>query len=325
MAVPTVDTVAPGGVIDLSASPAGALDDAAFDALFSDTPNVVVAPAPAQPAAPIQQSDTSQQPTVTQTQPQTQPPPTPQTSSQPFLKGEKSVYNSADAAIAGINQKDALIEQLRQRYALTTGIDPITGQPVGQPVVQQGPTDYYSDPNKYLNDLIAAGKEADPAQAAAKYRDVQAQFVRDTLKPLQPIVSQYTRQTALQNLQSQSPELKDVGTFIGTPTYQKALDLNPDLKQAIAISESDFRFSDRLPGLYKLAYLAGQGMQMPDLIKAAQQQPAPQIPSQQPIRTTAQPTTPSMPQQTARPSMRDINGIRATIQEMEARGHKLEF
>lgn len=321
MAVPTVDTVAPGGVIDLSKSPAGALDDATFDALFSDQPNVVVAPA--QPVAPVQ-TDTTPQPTVPQTQPQTQQP-TPQTSSQPFLKGDKSVYNSADAAIAGINQKDALIEQLRQRYALTTGIDPITGQPVGQTPVQQGPADYYTDPNKYLNDLIAAGKEADPTQAAAKYRDVQAQFVRDTLKPLQPIVSQYTRQNAIQALQSQNPELKDAATFIGTPTYQKTLELNPDLKQAIAISESDFRFSDRLPGLYKLAFFAGQGMQTPDLIKAAQQQPAPQIPSQQPIRTTAQPTTPSMPSPTARPSMRDISGIRATIADMEARGHKLEF
>src|SRR5271170_2152219 len=142
------------GTVDLSDAPAG-LDDSTFDSLFpSDGRNAVTAPQ-AQPQ--VQQTVQSQQPVVTQAQPAAQ---VTSPANQPFIKGDKSVYNTAEAAIQGINQKDALIETLRQRYALTTGIDPITGQPVTQsntPIVPQVP-DYNQDPRLYMQDLYKAAQ-----------------------------------------------------------------------------------------------------------------------------------------------------------------------
>src|SRR5690348_16003975 len=74
-------------------------------------------------------------------QPPVTPPPTPE-----FLKTSTgTVYKSADEAIKGIEHKDTLIEQLRQRYILERGIDPITNQPV-QPA-SQAPAPYTQDPN----------------------------------------------------------------------------------------------------------------------------------------------------------------------------------
>jgi hypothetical protein len=302
VADPNIDQIAPGGVIQLNNSPAP-LDDATFDSLFptdgsSATPAAQpqAAPgttpaAPAQPAAPASTPNDS-----------------------PYLTGAHSVYKTPEAAIEGINQKDQLIETLRQRYALTTGIDPISGQPVGQaPVAQQN--NYYEDPQRYLTDLYAAAK-AGPQQ----YRDVQAKFMMDTLAPIAPAITRMAREQALDTLKSDIP---DAPAVIGTPAYQKALDQNPELKQAIATAEGDFRFHSRLPGLYKIAYLTSQGTQLPDLLKAnvtAQ----PKIPLAAP-RPTMTPGTPSPATQTARPNMKTIEGIRAIIADAESRGAKLDF
>jgi hypothetical protein len=204
---------------------------------------------------------------------------------------------------------------LRQRYALTTGIDPITNQPVQAQPVPQG-TDYYQDPQKYLSDLYTAAK-AGPEQ----YRDVQAKFLMDTLSPIAPAITRLAREQALDSLKTEIP---DAPAVIGTPSYLKSLDANPQLKEAILTAESDFRFHSRLPGLYKIAYLASQGSQLPEILKAQalaqpQNQPAPQA------RPTMQPNTPAPPQQTTRPNLRTLEGIRATIAEAESRGAKLDF
>jgi hypothetical protein len=244
---------------------------------------------------------------------------------QPFLKGDHSVYNSSEDATKGLNEKDALIEQLRQRYALTTGIDPITGKPVvaqGQP---QDTVDYYQQPDQYLDALYNAAKKGGPEA----YMDVQAKFLFDALKPLQPVIQKAARDQAAESLALEVPAAKG---FVGTANYNKALELNPTLKQAIATSESDQRFHSQLPGLYKLAYHAAQGMQLPELLKAQATQTqttqqTQQVPHQQPqqVRTTVSATTPSPASQTARPTFQTIEGIRATIADMEARGVKLDL
>lgn len=300
---PTADQIAPNGVVQLNNPPA-ALDDATFDSLFptdgvGSTPAAQpqAAPTGTTPAAPAQPVAPVAQPTDA-----------------PYLQGQRSVYKTPEAAVEGINQKDALIDQLRQRYALTTGIDPITNQPIQQQPVLQG-TNYYEDPQKYLTDLYDAAK-AGPSQ----YRDVQAKFLMDTLSPIAPAITRLAREQAMDSLKSEIP---DAPSYIGTQPYQKALDSNPQLKEAILTAEGDFRFHSRLPGLYKIAYLAGQGTQLPDILKAnATVQP--QTPPAQP-RPTMQPTTSSPPQQTARPNMKTIEGLRAIIQEAEARGAKLDF
>lgn len=303
MTVTSVDQVAPGGVIQLNDSPAP-LDDATFDSLFPTDGSG------ATPAAQPQSAPAGTTPAAT-----AQPPaPVAQPTDTPYLQGTKSIYKTPEAAVEGINQKDALIDQLRQRYALTTGIDPITNQPIQAQPVPQG-TNYYEDPQKYLTDLYDAAK-AGPNQ----YRDVQAKFLMDTLSPIAPAITKLARDQALETLKSEIP---DAPAFIGTPVYQKALEQNPELKNAITTAESDFRFHSRLPGLYKIAYYTGQGTQLPELLKAqAQAQPQNQP---APVRPTMQPSTSSPPTQTARPSLRTIDGIRAVIQEAEARGAKLEF
>lgn len=302
--MPDINTVAPNGTVNLSDAPAG-LDDATFDSLFPAEATTTVIPAPQTQPTPQPENPPAPSP---QAQPVTQP-------SAPFLRGDKSVYNTPEAALQGINQKDALIEQLRQRYALTTGIDPITGQPIGQAQPQQD-QDYFNNPSKYMADLYTAAK-ANPEA----YRDVQAKFFMDTLKPLQPLMQRVAREQALETL---SAEVKEAPAFIGTPAYKKALDSNTELKDAIAVAETDYKFHSRLPALYKLAYLTGQGMQLPELLRA-NAAPQPQSQTTPAPRPTVQPTTPNMPTATARPSFKTLDGIRAVIADAEARGATLDF
>src|SRR5882757_8785431 len=100
MPEPTLDSIAPGGVVQLTQSPAG-LDDATFDSLFPAEPS--------QPLQPVQQATATQGTQQTQ---QTQQPVTQQTQNDFFLKGDKSVYKSKEDAVRGLNEKDSLIEQL---------------------------------------------------------------------------------------------------------------------------------------------------------------------------------------------------------------------
>jgi hypothetical protein len=306
MPEPTVDQVAPGGTIDLSKAPAG-LDDATFDSLFpADGVSTVV-----QPVQQANQGTNQNQPQV-----QTQTQPAQQTQSEYFLKGNKSVYKTPEAAVEGINNKDAIIEQLRQRYALTTGIDPLTGQPVGPSSGPVASDDYAQNPNKYLDDLYAAAKKGEP-QA---YTQVQQKLIMDTLKPFAPVLGNMAKAQAVETIGKENPE---AAKFVASPDFQKTMEANPDLASAVATAESDSRFYSRLPGLYKLAYLAGQGMQLPALLKAQ----TPQTQSQtQPVRTTAQPTTLNPSTEAAKqPSFKNLDGIRATIKDLEARGARLDF
>lgn len=305
-----LDNVAPGGVVQLNNPPAG-LDDAAFDSLFpADSASVKVAPTT--PAGNTQQTQTTQ---TNQQQTST---------TQDFvLKGDTSVYKSIEDATKGINEKDALISQLRQRYALTTGIDPITGQPVGAQPQQPVEPDYFQDPDLYLKNLYEAAKTSPSA-----YRDAQAKFVMDTLKPLQPLVQKLARDSAIQSVATDIPKISE---FIGSAAYAKALETNSELKGAIATAETDQRFHSRLGGLYKLAFFTAQGQSLPELL-AAQAKTAAATTSQtatttQPtqVRTTTQPTTTAAPTTTTRPTLRNLEGIRATIAQMEANGAKLDF
>lgn len=290
--------VAPGGIVQLNDSP-GALDDATFDSLFpaeSSTPRVA--------QQPTQQGTQAAPPAATQT---TQ-------TNEAYLKGDRSVYRTAEAAIEGINQKDALIEQLRTRYALTTGIDPITGQAVGA-AQQHVELDYAQNPQQYLTDLYEASKKG-----PQDYASVQQKFIMDTLKPVQPFVQNSVRQQAIATVSKDNPE---ISKFLESPAYQATLDANEDLKNAITSAETDSRFYSRLPNLMKLAHLAGQGMQVPELLKAKAAQTQNLPPAQ--VRTTTQQTTPAPAQRTTQPNMKSIDGIRAIIANAEANGAKLEF
>src|SRR5271166_354558 len=237
-----LDKVAPGGVVQLHDAP-GSLDDEAFDSMFPAEPR--------QLQTPVQQ--TVVQPAGTTPQSQTQEQIDAQ--NQYYLKADKTVYKTADEAIKGINHKDeiiardkATIEQLRQRYVLTTGIDPITGQPVGQPQQTNAQSlDYSRNPDKYLDDLAKAAQGGKPSD----YAQVQGKFIDDRLAPLAPLIAQVARQQAITEASKINPE---IGKFVGTEQYDKTMQYNPDLANAIATAEQNSQFHSRLPGLYKLAH-----------------------------------------------------------------------
>lgn len=222
---------------------------------------------------------------------------------EPFLKAGDSVYNSREAAEEGTRQKDALIAQLRQQYALTTGIDPISRQPIvaNSP---QATDNYQLNPKKYFEDLQKSKTPEDLAQ-------VQQKFVMDTIQPYVPSIASVTRTQARQQVEAEIP---DFTNFYGTPDFRKTLETTPSLKEAIETAEGDVRFHTRLPDLYKTAYLVNKGIQLPELLK---KQAAPQNPSQTPttnLPTTVAPTETSAPQ---RPSLTTSAGRKAIIDQFE--------
>lgn len=310
MATPasTLSQVAPNGSIDLSGSP-NTLDDATFDSLFP-------ADGPAPTVAPATQPQPNTQPNVAPSTPS--PAPVAQPQPQPdqyFLKGRTSVYKTVEEAQRGVDEKDAVIEQMRQRYALVTGIDPLTGKPLNAAAPVQD-NNYQTNPNQYLNDLVEAAKTGQP-QA---YTNVQTKFINDTLAPIAPLVERAAKEQAMESLAREYP---DAPKFIGTAPYQRALEANNELKEAITVAEHDLRFHSRLPGLYKIAYLTGQGLQLPEILRANQPQnstkPAPTRP------TTANPSTIPAPTTGKAPTFKTMDGIKATIAEMEGKGVSLEF
>lgn len=294
--------------VNLSDSPA-TLDDLTLDSLFPAEPGITGQPAttpnptPETTAAPAAPAEPATTPAA---------PPAP-AADEPFIQGSKSVYKSREAAVEGINQKDALIEQLRQRYVLATGIDPVTGQTATQSgavgPASQTPISYTGDPKRYVDDLVEAVKSGDPA----RYRDTQIKLLFDALEPLAPVIVDSARQQAMARVEKEVSGFRD---FYGTGDYQKALEANPELRDAIALSESDFRFNSRLPGLYKLAYAAAQGMRLPELLKAQQGQQPPSAPA----RTTTPATTPEPPQPAPKPDLQTADGRKAIIEAAERKG-----
>lgn len=302
-----LDQVAPGGVVQLQNSPAS-LDDSAWDSLFSTNPT---------PATP--QAQPATQPVENGAAPASTTPAAPAQPAQPeyFLKGEESVYKTPEDAVKGVNHKDAQLRDLRTRYALVTGIDPLTGKPVqGGVQPQNQPQSYSQNPSQYLTDLYDAAKAGKPDA----YVEVQRRLIQETLQPYAPQIQQLTKNQALDTLSKDNAE---AAKFVGTPGYQKTLEVSPDLANAIAAAESVPEHAPRLPALYKLAHLAGQGLQLPELLKQNTAQIQTTTPTQG--RPTATSTSLSPATTTTKPSFGTMAGIKATIADMEARGAKLDF
>jgi len=149
---------------------------------------------------------------------------------------------------------------------------------------------------------------------------VQQKFQMDNLKGIMPTIQASVKQQAIQNVAKEIPEFDK---FYGSASYNKALESVDLLKDAISQAEADTKLSGQLPKLYKVAYLVTQGVQLPELLKANQTQQSQQTQTQ--TRTTISPTTTSIPNTTAKPSLRTLEGIRATIADAEARGVSFEF
>jgi len=280
--------------VDLSAAHA-VLDDAqTLDSLFPAEPATAMATTvPSVPATNV----TTTAPPATQT-------PVPD---EPFLKGNESVYKTREAAQRGLDEKDALIKQLRQSYSLATGVDPITKQPINA-IAPQGNESYVLNPKKYVADL----QEAKSPEQLAK---VQQKFVFDTFQPIAPAISSMTKNAAIKQV---ADSLPDFGTFYGGAEYKATLDANPDLKEAVEMAESDLAFHPRLAGLLKLTYLTNKGMQLPELLKKAST-PQPQAPT----RATLTPSTSAPTEFTTSneaPSLGSKAGRKAIIEQFEKSG-----
>jgi len=282
----------PGNSISFDDAPGG---DLPFDSLFPAEPTVA-----AQPQAAPQQPEAAAQPV--QPAPQTPAPP----ADEAFITGQRTVYKTREAAVEGINQKDALIENLRQRYALTTGIDPITQQPVGAAPARPQQSNYVQDPERWVKDAASALQRGD----VNAYRDAQAKFVYDLLEPVLPAIQGTLEERAVKELET---EIKDIRAFVSGNEYQAAMNGNPELRDAIEFAKADIRYAPRLAGLYKLAYRTSQGMRLPELLEANRSQSS----AQPQVRTSTPSSTPAPPSPAPTPSLNTKEGRRAIIEAFE--------
>jgi len=295
--------------------------DIPWDDLFADPgqPTPATPPVAAQPPA---------TPATPQAPPATAAPATPVTppTTDDFLKAGKTVYKSREEAERGLAYKDEVIERLRNVEIQRTGIDPLTGKPV--PPTPQGPVRYTQNPKQYMDDIVSAVSKQSPDD----YLKVQQKLVYDTLEPVAPIILSFAKNQAVE---SASHELNaelvarsgdptkatsvDMGGFLKSKEYERALELVPDLKAAIAYGEGDLNFSPRLPQLYKTAFYIAQGLKTQELV---QQVVTPVAAPQNPIpaRPTTAPASAPLPAPSTAPSLENSAGRQAIKAAMEARG-----
>lgn len=269
--------------------------DLPFDDLFAQPAEPVAQPTPAQPPAPAAAEPQAPAP---------QPPATPE----PFLKAGSTVYNTREEAERSLAYKDQVVERLRNLEIQRTGIDPLTGKPVAP--TPQGPVSYRTNQGQYFDDLMQAVTKND----RAKYFEAQQKLIYDTLEPIAPLISDFSKQQAVSRV---AQEIKDFTGFLQSKEYTDTLEVLPELKAAIQYAESDLNFANRLDQLYKTAFWAAQGRKTPELVQAAAQ--AATAAPAQPPRPTTTPATMTPPAPGAPPSLNTSEGRKALIAQMESK------
>lgn len=292
-ATPPVGAAIPSmGTVETTSSLDMLLDD-----LFPNpelTPQPATTPAP----APVQSQPTSQPTAPAQG---TTPPAASSsttTSADFFLRTQTgTVYKTPDEAVRGTEQKDRLIEKLRQDYIREKGIDPITGKPASISVVTspgangQG-TQSYATSDAFFDDLYHAvergDKQAYRTTLGRFVAEVSTGVVQQVLQPLAPLVAEFSKTSATSKV---SGEIANFAEFAKTPEYQDVLTEFPDLKTAIEAAESNPGLASRLPEYYKLAYRAAYGKTVPSMVRS-QAPVSPAQPQGQPTTAPAiRPTT----------------------------------
>jgi len=257
-----------------------------LDDIFASTENTPVAP---------QQIDQPQEP-VTPTTPE------------PFLKtATGTVYNTVDDAITGVEHKDALITQLRQELLQATNVDPLKKKPEPQ-TVDPNLVSYIDNPKQYFADIKKAQTEEEVLR-------IQQRFVNEQLAPYAPVIASVVKSQAVDSIVSEIPTFR---TFLGSQEYKDTLESFPLLKQGIQFSETNPNMAGDLVQLYRMAYDASAGRNMPKTVQASTiTTPA----------ATARPTVSSTPvtppptsSQTAPPSFGNTAGRKAIIEQQEAAG-----
>jgi hypothetical protein len=238
-----------------------------------------------------------------------------------FLRGKKTVYKTPEEAVKGIDQKDELIDQLRQQYVQVTGIDPITGKPVGtpRPTVQQPPPppqvpspaeeDYLANPTKFVQDLNAAIERGD----GERFVQAHQRFVQSVVRPYVTVLQDVARTAAMERVRTR---IKDFDEF-AQRELPSILQENPTLMQLIRAAEQSPELYQHLPDLYETAYYAARGKRLPELVKQQQQ---PVQSASPPPRPTLRPgTMPPVQATTARGEAFDPNNLDDNLADPEKR------
>ena len=279
-----------GTRVDLSAAPGA---DTTWEDLF-----------------PSEDAPTPPQTTAAPEHPPQEPPQAPPPAPEFFIRASKSVYKTPEDAVKGLDEKDSLIDSLRQYAIEKTGYDPVTRQPARQePQAPQSQFQYLGNGKKLFDDLSDAVTRRDPERYEQVLRTYNNEQLAVNFAPVAPLLSEVARQKAIRT------SGKDIPSFLDSPEYKQTLEAMPTLQNAIQSAEADFSFSDRLPELYQLAYLAAQGRR----VQAAPPQPVPQTPPPAARPTTA-PSTMTPPAPGVNPDMRTSEGRKALIRDAESRG-----
>jgi len=291
----------PSAGFDFSDAPGADMD---LDSLFGNPETTVTAPEPDAGTPPAEAAA----PQATE--------PTAPTNPDFFLKSPDGsvVYKTQDEALRGLDEKNRLINELRQRIVETTGVDPVTNRPVQRTQPQAEEPNYAVDYERFYRDAAEANQKHD----AKRFAEIQAKFVNDLLAPVVPLVQELAQDRAAKSVAAESP---DFMKFKGSPEYKQILEQRPALARGITMSEQNIAFANQLPELYRLAYEAYQVQRMPEIIKAQVEQArsaAPPVQNPQPARPTttspsSQPPIPSF----GRPDIRTPEGRKAIIDAFE--------
>lgn len=265
--------------------------DLPFSELFGESPDV------SSTATETQTTAAPDAASVLQTTPE---PVTQTTSSFRISTKTGTIYDSLEAATSGIEEKDTVIEQLRQRFIATTGVDPLKKNQTPPPSPADTPN-YLQDPDKYAQDLYSAAKKND----AKGYQRTQLQLFEQYLGPALPMFQEFVRERAQDQVSSTSHSLpaesKTFREFRNSPAFSKVMEQNGVLAQAVTNAEQNFQFASQLPELYRLVYNTYVASNLPEVVRAAPAAVAnvtttPPSLVRQSSTTTLSPTSPSTSQ-----------------------------
>jgi|SwirhisoilCB2_FD_contig_41_15778550_length_1930_multi_4_in_0_out_0_1 hypothetical protein len=222
-----------------------------------------------------------------------------------------TVYKTIEDAARGVEEKDTLIQQLRDKLKTVTGSDPLRAP---EPVAQ--PRSYLSDPTRFADDLAGAAKTGD----AAKYRDTLVGLMEEYFGPAKPLISEFARSRATEAARA---EYKDFDTFRSSENFNKTLERNPSLAYAIKVAEENIGFSHQLPELYRLVYESDLARRMPELVQAANKPQATAAPTTttRPVLNTSS-LTPAAPvtQRNEQELLRTSEGRKELLARFKAQG-----
>lgn len=222
-----------------------------------------------------------------------------------------TVYKEYDTLVRGIEEKDTLIQQLRDQVKAATGADPLRRQ---EPVQQVQPQSYLSNPTRFADDLAKAAKDGD----ASKYQQTLLGLMDEYFGPAKPLIQNFARSQATEQANA---EYKEFGQFRQSADFGKVLDRNPALGQAIRASEENIQFSHQLPELYRLAYESYTARRMPEIVQAARQTTAAPVQNTRPtVQQTSLTPGNAVTQQSDQESLRSTEGRKELLQRFRAAG-----